>query len=106
MYKIKSKELKQLFAAIKVEDLIDLDSLKKSVDYESVIKIGTVEIDVNVFVLLYEDEAIDLDRIILDFKVFDEGKEIPYKLANEGEYIYHFEKLEDEIKAEIKNKIN
>jgi hypothetical protein len=105
MYKIKSKELKQLFAAIKVEDLIDLDSLKKSVDYESAVNIGTIEIDVSAFVLLYEDETIDFDKLIIDFKVFDEGKEIPYKLANEGECAYYFDKLEDEIKAEVKKRV-
>ena len=105
MYKIKSKELKQLFAAIKVEDLIDLDSLKCSVDYESVVKIGTIEIDVSVFVLLCDYESIQFDSMIIDFKVYDDKKEIPYELENEGECMYYFDKLEDEIKEEIKKRV-
>ena len=106
MYKIKTSELKQLFNTVNVKDLINLDSLKSSVRYERAVVVGTVEIDIVVFVLLNDDNGIEFDKMIIDFKTVNSGLEIPYLLENWGACVNLFDELENKVKIELTRQLD
>lgn len=103
MFKLKKEEVKALFDAIDLDYALNTDEVIFKENYEAVLKIGTVEIDVSIEIKLDHDDEITLNDVVVDFTVFDNGEEIPHKIEDLTHYMNLLEGIKEKIKSILNN---